>query len=141
MISTRVAIATSTGNSVDMHFGQCDTFYIYKLNGEDRANQSTDTTEASKPDVEQSLIDSETPFKFIETRQVEKCCNGGSHTANKFEKIADVLSDCEIILCEQIGPHASREMDARGFAIFEVEASVEAALKALASKLYMIIGH
>jgi predicted Fe-Mo cluster-binding NifX family protein len=77
-------------------------------------------------------------FTFVETRSVEKCCQGGLHAPGRFKAVAENLADCQVILCEQIGPGALRAMEAAGFVVFEVDAPVAGALEALASKLHVL---
>jgi predicted Fe-Mo cluster-binding NifX family protein len=117
-IQARIAVATSTGSAVDLHFGQCSAFYIYDLVGEGAA--------------------AEQPFTFIETRAVGKACTGGTHSHEKFAGIASTLSDCSVVLCAQIGMGALRAMEAAGMVVFEVEGNVEAALEALSKRLYLL---
>jgi predicted Fe-Mo cluster-binding NifX family protein len=130
---TRVAVATSTGANVDMHFGHCGTFYVYELNGEGVTGES-----GGASDTFGKANSTGHTFTFVETRSVEKCCQGGLHAPGRFEAVAENLADCQVILCEQIGPGALRAMEAAGFVVFEVDAPVAGALEALASKLHVL---
>jgi predicted Fe-Mo cluster-binding NifX family protein len=141
---TRVAVATSTGANVDMHFGHCGTFYVYELNGEGVTGVSNTGGEGvtgeggGASDTFGKANNTGRAFTFVETRSVEKCCQGGLHAPGRFEAVAENLADCQVILCEQIGPGALRAMEAAGFVVFEVDAPVAGALEALTSKLHVL---
>ncbi|MFA6342602.1 MAG: NifB/NifX family molybdenum-iron cluster-binding protein [Fibrobacteraceae bacterium] len=81
--SIRVAVASTTGESVDQHFAKTPHFFIYEFNGiswhfvEDRVN----------------------PENFC------SCSAGLNH--HSFEDVSSLLSDCHFILAFQIGPAAA----------------------------------
>jgi predicted Fe-Mo cluster-binding NifX family protein len=98
-MSINVAIASTDGKVVNEHFGRATAFHIFELNSEG--------------------------FKFLETRSVEKCCNGGEHQDSAFEKVAEILKDCKAIFVAKIGIGASNYMESKGFIIFESPYFVE----------------
>jgi predicted Fe-Mo cluster-binding NifX family protein len=89
----KVAIASTDGKVVNEHFGRATKFHVFELNPNG--------------------------FKFLETRPVERCCNGGEHEDSAFEKVAHTLNDCKAIFVAKIGLGASNYMESKGFIIFE----------------------
>ena len=72
-----IAVATKTGQQIDMHFGHADDFAIYAVrNG---------------------------TVAFLETRKVEHYCQGGHGDEDKREVILRALADCRALFVARIG--------------------------------------
>lgn len=95
----KVAIASTDGKVINEHFGRATQFHIFELNNTD--------------------------FKFLESRNVQRCCNGGEHEISAFENIANILNDCKAIFVAKIGIGASNYMESKGFTIFEAPFLIE----------------
>lgn len=102
-ISVRVAVASTDKAVINEHFGRAEFFHIYDL---DKSGS-----------------------RFIETRDTVKCCNGGEHEDNAFDKAADVLHDCKAIFVAKIGYGAAAYMESKGFEIFESPNYIEDVLQ------------
>lgn len=98
-MSIKVAIASTDGKVINEHFGRATKFHIFEL----------DTKS----------------FEFLESRVMERCCNGGEHTDTAFEKVAYILKDCKAIFVAKIGNGASNYMESKGFIIFEAPFVIE----------------
>lgn len=92
-MSVKVAIASTDGKVINEHFGRATQFNIFEL---DKLN-----------------------YRFLEIREVQRCCNGGEHEDFAFENIAKTLKDCKAIFVAKIGSGASSYMESKGFIIFE----------------------
>ena len=86
--SRLVAVATRTGERVDEHFGYARRFHVYRTDGVSVA--------------------------LVETRDVEKYCQGSDHCAegedgqgrvgeSRIERIITALRGCDAVLCARIG--------------------------------------
>lgn len=82
----RFAVATRSGMTVDMHFGQVSEFYIYEYrNG---------------------------VAMFLEKRTINKYCNGESecNNENKIEKLINTISDCSGVISLRIGEEPIKKL-------------------------------
>lgn len=98
----RVAAASSDGETVDLHFGQAHTFYVYDL-------------EAAET-------------RFVEKRSL---ILADGHSVGKFEDISTSLSDCDAVIVSQIGPSAAQYLLQNGLRVFEAPYPIEPVLEKL----------
>jgi len=106
----KVAIASSNGKDINLHFGHAETFYIYTINN-------------STPEL-------------VETRSVSRFCTPESnHGKNNgvFEKFIALLGDCDILLCESIGYHVAKRLESEGIRPYMLECDIETGLSAVSS--------
>ena len=90
MKKTRVAVVSTDGVHVDEHFGKAERFLIYDIN-----DQLTLVEE--RPSETLSVGDPDHPFD-----------------ADKFYRIAALLSDCIRVFSTQIGEKPAAELSAKG---------------------------
>lgn len=102
----RVAAASSDGITIDLHFGQAHTFYIYEL---------TDTT-----------------ARLIEKRSIFLT---EGHSENKFQHLSDTLKDCNALLVSQIGVSAAQYVLRTGLRVFEAPYPIEPVLEKLRTEV------
>jgi len=107
----RLAVATSDGFTVNEHFGHAKFFRVY--------------------DINQSAYD------FIEVRDaVAACQHRLGHDTTRFDKLIELLSDCDALLVQKIGEGAAAYLIARNVRVFEVSGSIDAVLeKFIADKI------
>jgi len=100
----RLAVATSDGFTVNEHFGHAKFFRVY--------------------DINQSAYD------FIEVRDaVAACQHRLGHDTTRFDKIIELLSDCDALLVQKIGEGAAAYLIAKNVRVFEVSGSIDAVLE------------
>lgn len=104
-MALKAAVASTDGKVINCHFGKADRFLIFELT----------------PDG----------FDYVETRELQPCCNQGEHEDNAFEDVAKVLFDCKIILISKIGIPAANFLESRGFEVYESPFPIHSALKKL----------
>ena len=96
----KVAICTSNGKHVDLHFGKTSTFYIYE-------------------------IDHQTPV-FQEKRDVEAYCpqadikptDQHAFNVDTFQNVYQALEDCERLYTVAIGDKPKAELRNKGMRIY-----------------------
>lgn len=98
-MSVKVAIASTDGKVINEHFGRATKFHIFEIN--------------------------DSSFNFLESRTVERCCNGGEHEDSAFENVANILNDCKAIFVAKIGIGASNYMESKGYTVFEAPYFIE----------------
>ncbi len=129
----RIAVASSDGISIDLHFGEADHFLIYEVEGteygltEDRRYVPEDHTD---------------PASTSGHRQEGGGCTGGGgcHGAYHEARISSV-SDCRCIICRKIGGDMQKALERKGISSYDVDCSVEEALEKIVSYIYRTDNH
>jgi nitrogen fixation protein NifX len=98
MSSYRIAIASSDGNAVDLHFGQATSFLIYEI-GDEKVD-------------------------FIEERDVCLIPGEAAHTEENMKILAEALHDCSAVFVRRIGQRSLRYLFERKITAFEVNFSL-----------------
>ena len=114
-MSYKIAVATSDGENVDLHFGSTKVFQIYQAEGE--------------------------KFDFLESRKVINadnaqiagcnCGEGGGNNCGGKEKseAVEILSDCRAVVCAKIGRNILKQLELRAISSFDVSIPVKEALE------------
>ena len=97
----RIAIASSNGKDVDLHFGKAHSLYVYEYDEE------------------------EDKIKFMEQRTVEIEMD----TKHQNPKIIKAIEDCEACICAQFGPKAAIYAEDAGLKLVKDEGTVEETLQ------------
>ena len=107
----RLAVATSDGFTVNEHFGHAKFFRVYDIN--------------------------QSGYDFIEVRDaVAACQHRLGHDTTRFDKIIELLSDCDALLVQKICEGAAAYLIAKNVRVFEVSGSIDAVLeKFIADKI------
>ena len=140
----KIAVASSDGITVDGAFGEVTEFRIYQVEGE----QYTQVEDRKMPEpFIQKPEDTAVAQRADSTDQQNcggqdsdptevGCCGGhGGHggcgcgTPDGSSIRIEALSDCRSIVCKKIGPHAKKLLERKAIAAFDVDCSVEDALK------------
>jgi predicted Fe-Mo cluster-binding NifX family protein len=108
---SRIAVATHSGELIDEHFGHAKFFRVYDIN--------------------------QSGYDFIEVRDaVAACQHRLGHDTTRFDKIIELLSDCDALLVQKIGEGAAAYLIAKNVRVFEVSGSIDAVLeKIIADKI------
>ena len=80
----RVAVATKSGQQIDLHFGHADAFAIYEVSG--------------------------STIAFLENRAVEHYCQGGYGDEDKREAILRALADCRAVFLARVGDGPAKRL-------------------------------
>ena len=99
----RVAVASRDGESVNMHYGKADIFYIY-------------------------IVDDEVGYDFLETRNVTPVCQEGSHNQAAMEQSVEQFTDCKYLVASRIGSGAIQALTAAGITGMELPGSIDEAM-------------
>ena len=111
----KIAVATSDGLNVDLHFGATEIFSIYEVEHLDFAKTESRTV----PD-----------FKVEVSQGCKSGCDSGCGDRNGChgeEKSATVemLSDCRCIVCTKIGRNILKQFQRRAISTFDVTMPVK----------------
>ena len=100
-LKMRIAVASSNGENVDLHFGKAKSLFVYEYD------------------------EKEDKFNFIDQRNVEI----EADMKHQNPKIIKAIEDCEVAICEQFGPKAAIYAEDAGLKLVKDEGTVEEALR------------
>jgi len=113
----KIAVTTSAGDTVDVHFGQADNFSIYTVDSESGAYTFS----------EKRIIDEVDLHDGNQQQSNHGCsCNG-----EKVVYIAKLLSDCAYLLTGKIGNRPHSILLGYGISTLEAPYPLEYAIKKL----------
>ena len=125
----KIAVATSDGLNVNLHFGQTKLFSIYELRGDNfelvekraaPANQSQDAEE----------LKAGSGCGGCGNGSGGGCCAGG---VGALSPAVENLLDCRAIVAAQIGGNVRRQFERNAISCFDIELPVKEALEKLAA--------
>lgn len=91
----KIAVASSDGKNVNLHFGKAKTLYIYEIKDDE--------------------------FYFIEKRNVEI----NEDEKHQGSKVINVISDCDVAIVTQYGPKTKIKANKIGLKIITDEGLIE----------------
>ncbi len=141
-MSIKVAIASSDGLNINLHFGQANAFFIYELKGSkfeltEKRELPAGANEPTSPEVP-------SPQEF------GGGCNGGGFgcgsgggcggagggcgggAAGPLAPAVELLLDCRSVVAAQIGQGMRRQFERKAISVFDIELPIEEALNKLA---------
>ena len=137
----KIAVASSDGVTVDGAFGEATEFRIYQIEGEQYSQvESRKMPEPATQKPEDTAVEQRTNSTEQQNCGGQDgdhtevgCCGGhggcGCGTPDGSSARIEALSDCRSIVCKKIGSHAKKLLERKAIAAFDVECSVEDALK------------
>ncbi|WP_051537892.1 NifB/NifX family molybdenum-iron cluster-binding protein [Treponema sp. C6A8] len=99
----RIAVASTDGDSVNIHYGKSNLFYIY-------------------------YVDDETGYDLVEKRSVTPVCQDGSHLRSAMEESVKLFEDCKYVVASRIGPGAAQALTSAGLISMELPGSIDDAI-------------
>ncbi len=117
----KIAVASSDGNVVDLHFGSTSFFRIYTVDG---LNYSFTEVRA---------------VEGVETNNQDKCqdrchdghgrgCGDGCHTLGGRQHSVEIISDCRAVVAAKIGRNILKQLESKAISAFDIQMNVEEAL-------------
>ena len=103
-----IAVATSDGKTIDVHFGQATSFQIYDV--------ALDGT-----------------YKHLEERKISPAEPGSAESSHAFATI-EQLSDVDVVLVSRIGTGPTRALEGRGTRAFALSGPVDVAISSYGKK-------
>ena len=135
-MSLKVALASSDGKNIDLHFGKTEKFYIYEL--KDKGFELVESRDAPKQEEKESSADSECiPDGGAGCGGGFGCgsgCGGGCGGASgPLSPLVEGLLDCHAIVAAQFGQNVRRQFERNAVSVFDVELPIDEALEKLAA--------
>lgn len=132
----KIAVATSDGKNVDLHFGKAEKFQIFSLqNGkfvfleERKSVKSENSAETSA-----SACASQNCTSGNGCGEGGGCGGGGCGEASGIESPnVALLSDCVAVVASKFGRQIMRQFERKAISVFDIECPLDFALEKLAS--------
>ncbi|MGD2034406.1 MAG: NifB/NifX family molybdenum-iron cluster-binding protein [Bacteroidales bacterium] len=102
----KIAVTSTDRKHVDTHFGKADTVYVFHI---DRSG-----------------------IKYLEKREIEKYCSDNplhAFRAKEFDKVYEVIADCEALYTQKIGVIPARMCRVLGLKVFQTEGEILSVVK------------
>ena len=137
-MSIKVAIASSDGLNVDLHFGQAKSFLIYELKG-----SKFELTEKRELPPQ-----NDTPVVSTDSTTGGYGCGSGcggsgfgcgsgggcgGGAGGPLAPAVELLLDCRAVVAAQIGQGMGRQFQRNAISVFDIELPIEEALNKLAA--------
>lgn len=152
-MSVKVAIASSDGVNIDLHFGQAETFLIYELkNGKFELTEKRELSEqlesgAGEPGASLGNESTREDVAFGGCGTSGFACAGGGGfgcggsgggcgaggASGPLAAAVELLLDCRAVVAAQIGQNMRRQFDRNAISLFDIEMPISEALEKLAS--------
>lgn len=142
----KIAVASSDGINVDLHFGAAAEFLIYEVNDEGTFKLSEKRKAAEKADENAEV--QPTPSAGGQECSQKGCqsgcgngngggCGGAGGAAAKVEGISDVRA----VVAAKIGFNVTKALEKKAIAGFDVECPVQEALEKITKYFYSVDKH
>lgn len=143
-MSIKVAIASSDGLNIDLHFGQAKSFLIYELKEKKFELTETRQVPAATSDSTSTEIPSVQDFGSggscggggFGCGSGAGCGSGGGCGGGALGPLApsvELLLDCKAVIAAQIGQNMRRQFAKNAISVFDIELPVIQALEKLAA--------
>ena len=141
-MSIKVAIASSDGLNIDLHFGQAKAFLIYELNGSmfeliekrevpESENSATSPADQSAQDFGGGCGSGFGCGSGAGCGGSGGGCGGGA--GGPLSPVVEQLLDCRAVVAAQIGQKVRRQFERNAISVFDIELPIEEALQKLAA--------
>ena len=125
-MAVKVAIASSDGLNIDLHFGQAKEFIIYEAQN----GAFVQIERRELPEVAEAL-DAGFACGSGCGGGGGGCCGGGA--GGPLSPAVELLSDCRSVVAAQFGQIIRRQFERKAISVFDIELPVAEALEKLAA--------
>lgn len=142
-MSYKIAIASSDGVNVDVHFGAAESFLIYSVPDDGKFEFADKRTvpEASEGGTDGAGCNDNSQAKG-------ECGSSGCHGngggcgqgQGALGKV-ELISDCRAIVAARIGFNVTKQLERKAISGFDVETTVQEALEKITQYFYKVDNH
>jgi len=100
----KIAVTTTDGEKVDLHFGETKTFYVYELSGD-------------------------TSMKFLEKRATYGYCvdkDNHQFRRDRLDRVYEAIKDCQVLYTAKIGEMPQEKLSDKGLQVNVYQGEVKA---------------
>ena len=128
----KIAVASSDGKQVDLHFGGASFFYIYDVSGDGTFS------EAGRRDCSPAV---DAPGWAGGTCGGGGCCSGKGCGNGGPSGRVELLSDVRAVVAAKIGFNVTKQLEKKAISSFDVTCSVREALEKITKYFYSVDNH
>ena len=140
-MALKIAVASSDGVNVDLHFGKADSVLIqeYEENNGTKAFVKKEIRKIPVEAVAASSTEQKEPCGTVSEDGVFTCgrCHGGGGCCGggggKISPRVEKFLDCRAVIAAQIGDNVRRQFERNAVSVFDIELPVSEALEKLAA--------
>ncbi|WP_026659026.1 NifB/NifX family molybdenum-iron cluster-binding protein [Butyrivibrio sp. AC2005] len=124
-MSYKVAVTSSDGKQVDLHFGEADKFLIYTVSDDESITFSETRIydESKKSDGELHEV------------TAGNCAGSGTGCRGGNDKKIELIKDCRVVLSGKIGFGIAKRLELNRIRHFEIDGDIEKNLRAITDYL------
>lgn len=141
----KIAVATSDGVNVDLHFGSARSFDIYTVDDTDFLKIETRDVPTSDNQVLPSTnnVGGETGCGTNNGDGCNSGCGAGCGSKNGCDnggksEAVESLSDCRCVICKKIGRNILKQFERKAISVFDIEMPIKEALEKIVAYYYKI---
>jgi predicted Fe-Mo cluster-binding NifX family protein len=135
----KIAVASSDGVNVDVHFGAAESFLIFAV-----SDDGNFTLEEKREYIEESSADDGIKGSCTEKSGCKAGCgngNGGGCGAGGGSAKISLIDDVRAVVAAKIGFNVVKQLERKAIASFDVETTVQEALEKITKYFYSVDNH
>ncbi|WP_027728471.1 NifB/NifX family molybdenum-iron cluster-binding protein [Treponema sp. C6A8] len=130
----KIAVASSDGVNVDLHFGAAESFLIFAV--------SDDGTFELKEKREYKEVSELQAADCAEKANCKSGCgNGNGNGCGGGSAKVEVIGDVRAVVAAKIGFNVTKQLERKAIASFDVETTVQEALEKITKYFYSVDNH
>ena len=133
----KIAVASSDGVNVDVHFGAAESFLIFAVSDDGSFKLE------EKPDyIEEKLETDDSNISCREKAECKSGCgNGNGCGAGGGSAKVSLIDDVRAVVAAKIGFNVVKQLERKAIASFDVETTVQEALEKITKYFYSVDKH
>ncbi|MCR5253821.1 MAG: hypothetical protein K6C98_08925 [Treponema sp.] len=130
----KIAVASSDGVNVDLHFGAAESFLIFAVSDEG-------TFELEEKREYKEVPEAQTVDCAEKAGCKSGCGNGNGNGCGGGSGKVEVIGDVRAVVAAKIGFNVTKQLERKAIASFDVECSVQEALEKITKYFYSVDNH
>ncbi len=130
----KIAVASSDGVNVDLHFGAAESFLIFAV-----SEDGTFKLEEKREYKEEAALTAEDCANSSKCKS--GCGNGNGSGCGGGSAKVELIGDVRAVVAEKIGFNVTKQLERKAIASFDVECSVQEALEKITKYFYSVDNH
>ena len=133
----KIAVASSDGINVDLHFGEAKSFHIYEV---DDAGNFTEG-QIRKYDESQETAGKKNSECCGGQKESGSCGGHGNGCTGAASAKVQIISDVRAVIAEKIGFNVTKQLEKKAISSFDVDVTVKEALEKVTAYYFKIDNH
>ena len=130
----KIAVASSDGVNVDLHFGAAESFLIFAVSDEG-------TFELEEKREYKEVSEAQTADCAEKAGCKSGCGNGNGSGCGGGSAKVELIGDVRAVVAAKIGFNVTKQLERKAIASFDVETTVQEALEKITKYFYSVDNH